>query len=39
MSYSPAIHAKSRNLVSTIIVVAERNSQGRNPTVVEWIRT
>ena len=31
MGYSPAIHAKSRNLVSTIIVVAERNFAGNTP--------
>jgi hypothetical protein len=35
MGYSPAIHAKGWNLVPTIDVVAKRNSQGTNSTVVE----
>jgi len=35
MGYSPAIHAKNRNLLLTVDVVAERNSQGTNPTIVE----
>jgi hypothetical protein len=35
MGYSPAIHAKNRNLLLTVDVVTERNPQGTNPTIVE----